>query len=382
MKIKLLGVIATTCAIALQIALIPLAVADTGRVFKDTIGNVYVYGLSPLSTVQIGVGVPATRQIRANSCGMVVVKPSARYPSGDISIEGVSIALANLATNTIPLCNKGTQSEARLTPFKVVGGAIAIPQKTPNQFYTITYSNQSAQHKRNSNACGFVRINNTGLGTRLGLPTTTGAIAQFALTDIPSSKPLVCRQAQVYYPSDWSSPTANSIAGSTGGSGSSGGGSTGGSGSSSGGGSTSSGGSSSGSTSSGGSNTGGSGSTGSGGSSSGGSSGGSHVITLPNGVARLSGGSVIIPGLSANLPSGEYYRLETYRANGSFLSGVDLGTPNACGYDTAGGLGGSSYTVFDVYDGGSDVVWSGNTLDLPVLGVSSVSCIDGQVMGQ
>ena len=231
MRIKRLGIAAATSAIALQnLTLIPIAVADTGRVFKDTIGNVYVYGLSPLSTVQIGVGVPATRQIRANSCGLVVVKPSARYPSGDIEIEGVSLTVANLAIDTIPLCNKGVQQEARLTPFKVVGGAIAIPGKLAEQFYTITYLNQSARRSRSSNACGFVRINNIGLGTQLGLPGTTGVIAQFAVADIPSSKPLVCRQAKVYYPSDWASPTANSVAGSTGSGGSTSG--SGGSGSS------------------------------------------------------------------------------------------------------------------------------------------------------
>ena len=381
MRIKLLAI---ASAIALQTALIPDAVADTGRVYKDAIGNVYVYGLSPLSPVQIGVGVPATRQIRANACGLVVVKPSARYPSGDIAIEGVSIALANLPTNTIPPCNKGVQPEARPTPFKVVGGAIAIPGKLASQFYTSTYTNQSAQHKRNSNACGFVRINNTGLGTQLGLPTTAGAIAQFALADIPSSKPLVCRQAQVYYPSDWAAPTANSVAGSTGSGGGStgGGGSTSGSGGSSGSsGSGSSGGSSAGG-SSGNSSTGGTGNGGSSGSGSSGSTGGTHPVTLPNGVAKLSGGGIVIPGLSANLPSGEYYRLETYSASGAFLNGIDLGTPNACGYDQAGGIGGSKYTVYDVYDGGADVVWQGDTLGLPVLGVSSVSCIDGQVMGQ
>lgn len=347
-----------TLSFALAIASLPIiAIAETGRIVKDSKGAVTVYGLAPNSSATIGLGSIPKRQIRANSCGLVVIKPSTLYPAGTVQVDGVAVDPATLPVNTLPTCKNGSLLEPRPAAFKTSKNAIALTGKSPSQAYVVSYPNLTATQNRKANTCGLLRLTSVTLGQVLHLPTTTGSLAAFANTNLPVFAPPTCYRGKLYVPPNWPPPLAQSIAGATT--------------------------TASNTTTTGGSTSGGSTATNSGGStgSSGGSAGGGTPtpITL-TGVSKITNGTVIIPNLQTTV-SDSGFRLEWFTADNKFINYRMLSAPNACGFSTASSANAAKYYVYEVWDGDYRVVWSGDTLGMPIISATKIGCLDGQPVG-
>lgn len=160
-------------AIITTILIYPVAAfSQVAAAFKDSSGNVFVYGLSPNSTVNIGIKGTGTRRIRASSCGVLVVHPSVSYPAQNFIVDGVAINISSVSTvRNLP---KDCTLTGYPSVFKTQTGALAILGKTPSIPYTIQYPNYSTNKLIAANACGFVKLHNSGSLSSVNVPTITG----------------------------------------------------------------------------------------------------------------------------------------------------------------------------------------------------------------
>ena len=341
-----------TLLFAATIATLPIiAIAETGRIVKDSKGAVTVYGLAPNSSATIGLGSIPKRQIRANSCGLVVIKPSTIYPAGTVQVDGVAVDPTTLPVNTLPTCKNGALLEPRPAAFKTSKNAIALTGKSPSQAYVVSYPNLAATQNRKANTCGLLRLTSVSLGQVLHLPTTTGSLAAFANANLPVFPPPTCYRGKLYVSPNWPPPLAQSIADSA---------TTG-----------------SNTTTTGGSTSGGSTTTNSG------SSTGSSTPTpiTVTGVSKTSDGkTVVIPNLQTTVEDSGF-RLEWFTGDNKFINYRMLSAPDACGVSTAPSSSAAKYYVYEVWDGDYRVVWSGDTLGMPIISAKQIGCLDGQTVG-
>ncbi|MUG92735.1 hypothetical protein F7734_09855 [Scytonema sp. UIC 10036] len=194
--------------------------AQSVSAFKDSSGQVYLFNLTPGSTIEVDLTKDLTRAVVANACGVISVKSSQSF-----TVDGQTYNPADnleLKQNVPSNC---TDLAGYPTVFKTNTGAIAITGKTSGTAYTVQIPNNKSTRKFTVNPCGFVRLGKEVVSSTLGLPTSDGGKANFELSYFPESAPLSCIKGQLYYPVGFNKGA--SVTASAGGGSGSGGGSTG-----------------------------------------------------------------------------------------------------------------------------------------------------------
>ncbi|MCY7274447.1 MAG: hypothetical protein LH702_12090 [Phormidesmis sp. CAN_BIN44] len=203
-------------AIAPLIALLisQTATAQTvqqGRIFRDTTGATFLYGLQPGEPIQAASDFAPARFITANPCGLLIIKRSKTRAVGKIRIEGITINPNTLPIQLIPSCKSGQLEETRLVPFKTSIGDVILP-KVANRRYQISILDRPPLRVLKANTCGFLRFPADSLGDQPALPTTTGGMARFKVSTLPLFPQLLCKRKKLYIPSNFPPQLAMSIA--------------------------------------------------------------------------------------------------------------------------------------------------------------------------
>ncbi len=204
-----------SAALTIFLALLPSTIqAQQATVFKSSTGKVFLYGMQPHSKVSVDIQGDFTETIKANSCGLVVIRPSSTFSLGTFSIDGQTINSSSI-TSVRSLLFDCTQMTNYPAVFKTSTGEVAI-KKTPGTNYTVTYLNHKVTRQVQVNSCGYAVLKNVTISS-LNLPTATGGRADFAYTSLPSAKPLSCVKGVLYFPVgfDPKSAIASSTAQST-----------------------------------------------------------------------------------------------------------------------------------------------------------------------
>lgn len=207
------------CAIALSITLTivaahPAQAAQQGRIYKDQSGAIFIYGLQPGQTIETGRDFAPARFITSNACGLLIVRRSKTQPVGRIRVEGQIHNDASLPTQLIPPCKDGQLAEPRSQPFKTAVGDVIIPL-APNRRYQVSMLDRRSLRAIKANACGFVRMPSDSLGEKPLLPTTSGTVARFAITDLPTGEQILCQRRQFYRPGSFPPPLAVAMSNQT-----------------------------------------------------------------------------------------------------------------------------------------------------------------------
>jgi hypothetical protein len=180
-------------------------VAQNATAFKDSTGRVFLYGLQPNSKVSVGITGDFSKTIQANSCGLVVVRPTSSFALGTFQIDGQTINSTSV-NNVLSMSTDCTQMGSYPGVFKTATGGIAI-KKTPSTDYTLTFPNHKATRLVLVNSCGYVVLKNVNI-TSLNLPTVTGGRADFAYASLPVAQPLACAKGVLYFAKGFDVKTA------------------------------------------------------------------------------------------------------------------------------------------------------------------------------
>lgn len=70
--------------------------------------DVYIGGFEPRAKIEVGyLNIPQTRNLTANACGVLVVRPTATFPNASISVKGNTVNRQSLPTRPAPICQQG-----------------------------------------------------------------------------------------------------------------------------------------------------------------------------------------------------------------------------------------------------------------------------------
>lgn len=199
---------------ALIITANPAQASQQGRIYKDSSGAIFIYGLQPGETIETGRDFAPARFITSNACGLLIVKPAKTQPVGRIRVEGQTIDTATLPTQLLPICKDGQLAEPRSQPFRTGAGDAVIPL-APNRRYQVSMLDRRQLRAIKANACGFVRLPSDSLGEKPLLTTTSGAVARFAIADLPTGEQILCQRRQLYKPASFPPPLALALSNQT-----------------------------------------------------------------------------------------------------------------------------------------------------------------------
>ena len=202
MQIKLSTAVLIASAVVLHCS---TALAQQATAFKDITGRIFLYGLQPSSRVGVGITGDFSKTIQANSCGLVLIRPTPSFPLGIFSINGQSINPASI-TSVQSVSTNCSQMTSYPGVFKTASGAIAL-KKTPGADYTVTYPNRKVTRQVLVNSCGYVVLRNVNI-TSLNLPTATGGRADFPVVNLPVAQALSCAKGVLYFASGFDAKTA------------------------------------------------------------------------------------------------------------------------------------------------------------------------------
>jgi hypothetical protein len=209
-------------SIPLLLLLAAPLMAAQGYVYRDGDGGISVYKLRPDTQIRVGIDSPPSRSVTSTKCGLLVVTNTANYPTATIQVDRTVINPETLPTRLRPNCrqkNDGSHEldEPRTQHFRTEKGDIVIVNKTPDTRYEVTYPGQLRILTRNTNSCGFLRIRETqtvNFNQSILLPTRTGnSYAEFQISQLPTTQPLICHRGQLYYPQPWTNIFAMAIPG-------------------------------------------------------------------------------------------------------------------------------------------------------------------------
>jgi len=198
-------------AIPLSLLLTAPALASQGHVYRDAEGAISVYRLEPNAQIRVGLDTPPSRTLTSNGCGLLVVSSTGNYPTATIQVNGATINPAALPVQMRPACRQQGSGyaldEPRPQHFKTQAGDIVVVGNQPNTRYAVTYPGQIRILSRRVNGCGFLRIRETttiNFNQSILLPTTSASTyAEFQVSQIPQTTPLLCYRGNLYYPQPW-----------------------------------------------------------------------------------------------------------------------------------------------------------------------------------
>jgi hypothetical protein len=182
-----------------------------GRIFRDTTGATFIYGLQPGEPIQAASDFAPARYVTSNPCGLLIIKRSKTRSVGKIRIEGATIDPNTLPIQLVPSCQGGQLEETRSVPFKTATGDVVLP-KVVNRRYQISTLDRPPLRVVKANSCGFLRFPAESLGDQPALPTNTGGMARFKVSTLPLFPQLLCQRKKLYIPANFPPPLATSIA--------------------------------------------------------------------------------------------------------------------------------------------------------------------------
>jgi hypothetical protein len=164
----------------LLVSICSQAHAQSAAVFKTPDGAIYLYGLPPSSSVEIGTIGNLVKAIASNQCGLLVIRTDSTF-----SVDGQTIN-PNSITDIRTLTSNCTALANYPNAFKTPDGAIAL-RKSSGAVYAIAFPNHKTTRQVSVNPCGYAVLRNV-TATLLNLPAITGVRADFALASFPQAK--------------------------------------------------------------------------------------------------------------------------------------------------------------------------------------------------
>jgi hypothetical protein len=188
--------------VAPMIASAVMAAPAGFSVHRDTKGNVYFPG-SDNGELQVTIsGLPQTKNLTANACGIAIYKNSATKPVPSLFKLGtVAIASSSLPTQLLPKClPSGQLEEARSSNFKTSAGDVVLVGLTPNASVQAVFDGSKIR-KVKMNACGWGRISNSSTSP-FSLDATFTPMGGSSSTygDILNKTPWICKDGVTYQP--------------------------------------------------------------------------------------------------------------------------------------------------------------------------------------
>ena len=163
--LKIPTLIATSSIVLAGLAAPVFAAPPGWTDHKDSAGNVYLGGTAPNGEIVLNLGnMSIKKSVRANQCGLAVIRTSATSPlPATFNIGATPVTVSSLTQRILPKCAlvNGTYQleEARTSTFKTIEGnvvAIAAPNATVE--YTAT---GTVQKRLRANTCGFAKVSNS-----------------------------------------------------------------------------------------------------------------------------------------------------------------------------------------------------------------------------
>ena len=174
--------------------------------FRDAQNNVYVTGQSPSSSVSMTYqGLTRSRDYQANSCGWILLRPSATSPVPDsFTAGGATVTTASLPTQLLPGCNNGVAQETRSANFTTNEGTVVLVGQTPGGYVTIQSPTDKVR-KATANACGVAKFSNSTTyqhsdATQIRLTQATGVNT---ISELGRQDGLLCNRNTLYVPASW-----------------------------------------------------------------------------------------------------------------------------------------------------------------------------------
>ena len=191
----------------------PAFAVAQGKIFKDPLGAIYVYGLIAGEGVLSVNAFPPARIVRSDNCGLIRLRALSGKPNGRIKFEDATIEPATLPTLLAPRCLNGVLEEPRTGHFKTPLGLIVIKGAATNTRYQISWLDKPALRSLKANKCGYVKFPAGAFGDRPLLPTIDKKIATFKFADLPASPGLYCKNStrQLWVPDPFPPVLANAI---------------------------------------------------------------------------------------------------------------------------------------------------------------------------
>ena len=187
--------------------------AQTAAVFKDSTGAIFLYGLQPNSSVEVGIVGNLVKAIRvaipsgiaSNECGLLIIRTDSAFSVDGQIINPATVTDVRTLTSN---CNAANYP----TVFKTPDGALAL-RKSSGAVYALAFPNHKTTRQVSTNACGYAVLRNITAAS-LNLPTVTGGRGDFAASSLAQAKPLACVKGNLYFPVGFNPKSAIALGGS------------------------------------------------------------------------------------------------------------------------------------------------------------------------
>ncbi len=169
---------------------------------KDSTGALYIDGLTPSGRATV-LYQNATRTvtISSNACGDVAIRNSSSNPLASvtsITVNGASVDVSALPTDTIPRCTNGSPDVQRTANYKTAAGDILLPNKSPLTRFSIGFPGVPLSRSVTINACGFVRLIGNAQYPLTGTLEVDGT--PIDMSSVSTGNPPWCRNNVLYTP--------------------------------------------------------------------------------------------------------------------------------------------------------------------------------------
>ena len=186
-------------AIATGLLAFPTISSAAPVLSKDSVGNMYITGLTPSTRAAVMYNSPKIRNIATNACGLLSIRSSAAYPIGTtLHVNGTAITVSSLPDQAIPKCTNGVLASTVTGNFRAPTGAVVITGLTALTQYPVTYDGTQITRNATVNACGFTRLTqNTKYPANVTLSVDGTTLDPSTVT---ASSPPLCRNGVKYNP--------------------------------------------------------------------------------------------------------------------------------------------------------------------------------------
>jgi hypothetical protein len=144
--------------------------------------------------------VEKTKDVKADSCGLVKLTPSTSVPlTSPFKVDGTTINPSTLTTDILPKCTNGTLEQARTSNFKTSDGKIYVVGKTAGSYYKFAYT-VPVEKRVKTNACGIGRIASSASIPFMATTQFVFNTNSYIYGTLSTKDPWVCRSGVTYMP--------------------------------------------------------------------------------------------------------------------------------------------------------------------------------------